>query len=493
MRGTPPNATYVFKHALVQDSAYSAMLRSRRQNLHTSIALILEKRFADVVKATPEVLAQQFELAGESERAIAYWRQAGERDLRRFAMKESVAHYSNALRLVLALPETPQRDALELDIRLGLALVLQISHGPALQEAAAHYQKALALSQALPGHGRERFLASWGLWFNAVMRGAGTEGAERADQLVTIARELDDASLLMEAYHARVPMLLKKPDFVQLSEAAQEVIRLYDRERHRDHAYYFGGHDARMCARSFYALGLWGGGLVDQAQAMSWLAVDDARQLGHAFSLAHALQRAGMTMMLLKNENGCRAVADELYPLAERNKFPWQLADAKFFRGWLAVREGDCKSGIEPMAHSASLPFFAPFRAFYLIQIVEAEFRAGQFERAMTTLDRTVREVETEANHFCESEIYRLRGEVLLAQGRAEDGEAAFREAIAYAVRQSCRPLELRAATSLARLLRDRSRRSEAHAALAPVYGAFTEGFGFADLQAAKELLVELQ
>jgi class 3 adenylate cyclase/predicted ATPase len=495
LRGTPPNAAYIFKHALVQDSAYSAMLRSRRQNLHASIALILEKRFPETVKTTPEVLAQQFELAGQNEKAVAYWRQAGERDLRRFATKESIAHYSNALRLVLAMPETLDRDALELDIRLGLGLVQQISHGPTAQDAAAHYLRALALSQALPGRGRERFLASWGLWFNAVMRGAGAESAERADGLVTIARDLDNTSLLMEAYHAKVPMLLTVPDFAALSEAAQEVIRLYDRERHRDHAYYFGGHDARMCARSFYALGLWGQGRIDQAQKMSWLAVDDARQLGHAFSLAHALQRAGMTMMLLKDAKALRAVADELYPLAERNKFPWQLADALFFRGWLAAMEDrDNESGIEAMTHSANLPVFAPFRSFYFIQIAEAALNLGRLDEAAAVLDRTAKQVEAGHSHFCEPEIRRLHGEVLIAQSRANvaAAEQAFREAMTLAARQACPVLELRAANSLARLLGQERRGDEARGLLAPLYAGFGEGFDRPDLQTAKMLLTDL-
>ena len=489
-RGTPPNAVYIFKHALVQDSAYSAMLRSRRQNLHASIALIVEKRFPETVKATPEVLAQQFEWAGQSEKAVAYWRQAGERDLRRFAMKESIAHYSNALRLVLAMPETPERDALELDIRLGLGLVQQISHGPTAQDAAGHYRRALALSQASPNRGRERFLASWGLWFNVAMQGAGAESAERADGLVTIARELDDTSLLMEAYHAKVPMLLTMPDFAGLSDAAQEVIRLYDRERHRDHAYYFGGHDARMCARSFYALGLWGQGRIDQAQKMSWLAVDDARQLGHPFSLAHALQRAGMTMMLLKDAAALRVVADELRPLAERNKFPWHLADALFFRGWLAAMEDKDKNGIEPMIHPANLLF----RSFFFIQTAEAQLHVGQLDEAMAVLKRAAKDAETGNFHFCEPEIHRLRGEVLLALSRenASAAEQAFREAMASAARQSCLTLELRAANSLARCLGEDRRRVEARGVLAPLYARFTEGHDRSDLQMSKALLTEL-
>ncbi len=298
----------------------------------------------------------------------------------------------------------------------------------------------------------------------------------------------------MEAYHAKVPMLLTAPDFAGLSEMAQDVIRLYDRERHRDHAYYFGGHDARMCARSFHALGLWGQGLVDQAQSMSWLAVDDARQLGHALSLAHALQRAGMTMMLLKDTTACRAGAEELYPLAERNKFPWQVADALFFRGWLAAIEKNDGSGIEPMMHSANLPVFAPFRSFYLIQIAEAALRAGQLELATATLDRAAKAVEAGSNRFCEPEIYRLRGEVLLAQRQANVAAAkqAFQEGMTLAARQSCPILELRAANSLVRVLGAEGSRQEARDLLAPIYVRFTEGFDKSDLQAAKALLAEL-
>ena len=494
MRGSPPNATYTFKHALVQDTAYSTMLRQRRQQLHSAIALVLEKRFADIAKNTPEVIAQQFEWAGRLEMAVAYWRKAGERDLRRFAMKESIAHYSNALRLVLAMPETRDRDVLELDVRLGLGLVQQISHGPTAEDAAAHYQRALALSTALPDRGRERFLASWGLWFNAVVGGAGLQASELADQLVAIARELDNSSLLMEAYHAKVPMLLKKPDFAGLSEAAQGVIQLYDRERHRDHAYYFGGHDARMCARSFLAWGLWGQGLLDQAQDMSWQSIEDARQLGHVFSLAHAMQRAGMTMMLLKDAAACRVIADELYLIAERNHFPWQLADALFFRGWLDAQEGNYQAGIEPMVNSVNQPMFASFRPIYLIQIAEEELRAGQIERARATLQQASGAVETGSIHFCESDIHRLRGEALLAQSRNNHSEAekAFRDALALAAQHLCRPLELRAAVSLARLLAEKSRREEGRDLLAPIYAAFTEGFDRPDLMAAKTLLAEL-
>jgi predicted ATPase len=289
-------------------------------------------------------------------------------------------------------------------------------------------------------------------------------------------------------------MQLRMADFVGMGETAREVVRLYDRKRHRDHAYYFGGHDSRMCAQAFHALSLWGQGLLDQAQAMSWRAVEDARELGHAFSLAHALQRAGITMSLLKDVEACRAVAEELYPLAERNKFPWQLADANFLRGWLAAEAGNYDAGIEQMLTGIDQPFFAGFRPIYVPQMAELMLRTGYADRAMTMLERAENEARQQGNLFCVPDVARLRGEALLMRSRenAAAAEKSFRESLAQSTQQSCRPLELRAATSLARLLGATQRRDEARDLLTPIYGAFTEGFARSDLQAAKAVLAEL-
>ncbi len=488
-RGTPPNATYSFKHALVQDAAYSALLRARRQQLHGAIASVLEKRFP---ATAPEVLAQQFEGAGRTEKAVEYWRQAGDRDLRRFALKEAMAHYSSALRLVAAMPDTPERAGLELGICLGLGMTQQIALGPGAKEGAVTYHRALTLSASLPDKGRERFLATWGVWFHETMSGRNKEAFERADELLAIARELDNPDLLMEAYHARTPGLLRTGNFRALKESAQEVIRLYDRERHRDHAFYFGGHDSRVCAQSFYAVSLWGLGFPDQAQREAWRCIEDARDLGHAFSVAHGLNMGGLTHLLLNDVEACRAVTDELYPLAERNKFPWPFVYAKFQRGWLMTQENDRDAGIEAMLKAAEGAPAQVLQPILLTVIAQQQMLAGRLDAALATLDRAA--ISTRNNKFYEAETTRMRGEIRLAQsrGNAAEAEAAFRQAMAIAARQSCRALELHAATSLAWLLRDSGRTAEARDVLAPVYDAFTEGFERPDLQAAKSLLAEL-
>jgi len=489
MRGSPPNAVYAFKHALVQDTAYNTMLRARRQALHGAIALVLEKRFPDT---PPEMLAQQFEGAGQNEKAIQFWQQAGDRELRRFAMKESIAHYSSALRVVSAMAETPQRSDLELGVRLGLGMAQQISLGPTSKDATTNYQRALMLSEALPGRGRARFLATWGVWFGETMMGRTADAFKRAEDLIAIARELDNPDLLLEAYHARTPGLLRTANFPALGESAQEVIRLYDRERHRDHAYYFGGHDARVCALSFRAISLWALGYPDQAQKTAWQCVEDARALGHTFTIAHGLNMGGLTHLLLNDNEACRAVTDELYPLAERNNFPWPLIYAKFQRAWLLAQESDREAGIAQMREAAESGPAAVLKPILLVLIAQQQMVAGRFDDALGNLEQA--EIQSQHNRFYEAENTRMRGEVLLARSRdnAAAAEAAFRQAMAIAARQTCRPIELRAAVSLARLLGENGRRDEARELLAPIYGAFSEGFEQPDWQAAKALLAEL-
>jgi class 3 adenylate cyclase/tetratricopeptide (TPR) repeat protein len=491
LRGTPPNAVYIFKHALVQDTSYSTMLRAKRQQLHAAIALVLEKRAPDT---TPEVIAQQFESAGQNEKAVEYYRRAGDRDLRRFAMKESLAHYDKAMRLVLAMPESKDRDDLELTIRLGFGVAQQIALGPAAKEPMQNYERALALSQTRPERGRERFLATWGVWFHETMSGRTTAAFRHSDELLAVARELNEPSLLLEAFHSRAPMALRAGDMSAMREAAREVIRLYDRERHRDHAYYFGGHDARVCAQSFYAIGLWGEGLLDQAQRMAHQCVADARDLGHTFSLAHGLNMGCLTHVLLNDVDACQQATDELYPIAERNKFPWPLAAAQFNRGWLLCKNNDFEAGIALMLKASDHSSSEVLKPVLLTLIAEQQLVAGRRDDALATLQRGLEHSRLVFNQFYAPEIPRVRGEVLLAQSRdnADAAEQAFREAAALAAKQLCRPLELRAAMSVARLLAEKNRGAEAREVLAPVYTRFTEGFGRPNLRAAKALLDEL-
>jgi predicted ATPase len=298
---------------------------------------------------------------------------------------------------------------------------------------------------------------------------------------------------LLEAYHARLPSLLWMPDFQALRESSEEVVRLYDRERHREHAYYFGGHDSRVCARGFQAISLWGLGFPVQSQQAAFACAADARDLGHTFSIAHSLNWGGLPHLLLKDVEACRAVTDELYPIAERNRFPWPLTYARFQRGWLLAQESDRAAGIEQMLASVGAPSI-PMQSLVLTMIAEQQLLAGRLGDAAATLDKAVEYMNTQHINVFRAEATRLRGEVMLAQSRrnAAEAEQVLRQAVAIGVQQSCRPLQLRAATSLASLLAGEGRKAEAQNALAPIYGEFTEGFSKPDLLAAKILLDQL-
>ena len=392
------------------------------------------------------------------------------------------------------MPDSPARATQELGICLGLGLAYQISRGPTSPESGEYYNRALTLSRTLPDRGRERFLAAWGVWFFTTMTGRTKEAVARAEDLVAIARELKDSDLLMEAFHARVPGLLRTAEFRAMKESAEEVIRLYDRERHRDHAYYFGGHDSRVCARAFHAVSLWALGLPDQARAEAFACAEDARALGHAFSIAHSLNMGGLTHLLLNDVDACRAITDELLPLAERNKFPWPLTYARFQHGWVTSKTGDREAGIAEMLKAMESVPAAVLQPVVLTMAAEQQLANGQADAAMVTLDQAVDQMQVQHNYFFELEITRLRGEVLLAQSRdnAAEAERIFRHAIDIANKQPCRMIELRSAVSLARLLAERGDKAEARNVLVPVYAAFTEGFNQPDLLAAKAMLAEL-
>ncbi len=190
----------------------------------------------------------------------------------------------------------------------------------------------------------------------------------------------------------------------------------------------------------------------------------------------------------------CRAVVDELHPLAERNKFPWPLSQAHFLRGWLAAKNGD-EGGIRQMLESLNQPAAANFRPMLLGLIATEQLSATRHDDAVQLLEQAMNDANVADFLFYKPELMRLRGEALLAQSRdnRNEAEGAFRKAIASAAGQSCRAFELRGVSSLARLLADGGRKSEARELLAPIYGVFTEGFDGADLRAAGRFLDELR
>lgn len=493
-RGTPPNAIFTFKHALVQDAAYSTMLRAKRQQLHARIAQALENHFPDLVRSTPEVVAQHLEKAGKIQLAIRYWRQAGDHALRNSSLKEALAHLSDALRLAETDPDAATSAEQELAICLQLGLVSQMAGGPTSKLARDYYQRAEKLARNMPARGRELFIAIWGIWFFLVQTMQFEAAITRAGELLAIAHDIGDNDLVLEAHHASLPGLHATGQFPAVKIAAQEARRLYERKRHGDHANMFGGHDSGVCARSYQALSLWAFGFFEQASREAHATIAEARTLGHQFSLAHGLLQAALTFLFLRDEAACAAIAAELLPLAEKNKFPWPLAYGQFLTGWVRAHRGEHDAGVVQMMTAAAQPSAGSRRQLMLVLAADVEAQAGRNSAALGILE-PARQISIDTGlRVYDAEISRLRGDILLrlSPNNEAEAEACFADALATSRQQSCRALELRTVASLARLRRDQNRSKEARELLAPVCDWFTEGQDVPDLKAAKALLAGL-
>ena len=246
-RGTPPDAIYTFKHALVRDAAYESLLKSRRQQLHCRIATVLRERFPDRAEAEPEVLAHHATEGGLIDDAVSYWYKAGLRANYRSANAEAIAHLSKGLDLLATLPETPARDNREIDLQLALGIPQVAAKGHGSAEAMAAYTRAQELCNRLGSETSQLFPALRGLWTGYRARGQMRTARDLADQLVAIARRSGDQSLLLEAHHAQWTTQYCLGEWRSVCEHTAQGLALY-RPEHFSHAFIYGGHDPAVCA-----------------------------------------------------------------------------------------------------------------------------------------------------------------------------------------------------------------------------------------------------
>jgi class 3 adenylate cyclase len=211
-RGRPPRATYIFKHALVQEAAYQSMLRRTRQHAHQQVAELVETRFADLVETAPELVAHHYTEAGCLAQAIPYWKRAGQQALERSANLEAVRHLSTALELLATLPETPARAQQELDLQIALGPALMATKGAASPEVEQTYARAQALC-AQVGDTPQLFPTLRGLCRFYRGRGVFSTVRELGEQLVQLAERKADPTQLLEAYDALGTILFLLGDY----------------------------------------------------------------------------------------------------------------------------------------------------------------------------------------------------------------------------------------------------------------------------------------
>jgi class 3 adenylate cyclase/predicted ATPase len=491
------SSAYSFKHALVQDTAYGTLLRSKRQPLHARIARALEEKFPNIAATQPEVLAHHFTEADLTENAVAYWRKAGQRAAERSAHAEAIAHLRKGLMLVERVAGPAERARRELDLQLMLAPVLIATKSWSAPEVEQAYLRARDLCRQA-GDVAQLFTVSWGLWLVYQQRCEFKTARNLLDELFAVARRSADPGLLLQAHHAAWTTLLNLPELTACRAHLEAGLALYRPDAHRAHKFLYGSHDAGVCNRYTAAAALWPLGFPEQALAMAREAVSMARELSHPFSLVLALVFAAMIYQHRREAEPAMEHAEAAIAVcAEHRIAPHLGAAGSILRGWAIALRGQAVEGIAEIRDglAAVQPTGVRIRRpYYLALLAEALAWAGEFEQGLTALSEAAAAVEETGERRWEAEIYRLIGELTMARRAGDRTEAAacFRRAIDVAGRQSAKALELRATTSLAQLWRDQGKQQQAHDLLAPVYGWFTEGFDTLDLKEAKALLNEL-
>jgi class 3 adenylate cyclase/predicted ATPase len=495
VRGIAPDAIYQFKHALIRDAAYESLLKTRRRELHRHVANIVSQQFPEVTEAHPEILAHHYTEAGLAAEAVPQWLRAGETMSQRTAHVEAIRHISKGLGLLATLPDTIQHAQQELALQMTLGTSLLATRGFGASQTGRAYTRARELCRRL-GETAQLFPVLAGLRFFYVAQGKLQTARELGEQFLRLAESTGDAALILEGHYALAVPLHLLGEFVAAREHCEQAIALYDSRQHRSQAFFYG-LDSGVASRCLAGWLLWELGYPEHAVEKSREALSLAGELSHPISLANALASAGVTQMWCGQTQPAMESADALIALAKERGFSSFLAIGTLLRGGVLTAQGKEDEGIGQI-----LEGIAGWRATgargngtgHLAVLLAAYLKRGKTEEAMPVLSEALAMVEEIGERNNEARLYQLKGELLRVGGAHGDREAErnFRAAIRIARNQHAKSLELRAATSLARLLNEQSRRDEARTMLNEIYGWFTEGFDTADLKDAKALLDEL-
>src|SRR5262245_55442112 len=348
-RGLPPQSTYVFKHALIQDAAYESLLKSTRQGYHQRIAQVLETQFPETAEAQPELLAHHYTEAGITEQAVHYWYQAGQSAIQRSAHVEAISHLRQGLTLLGTLPETPELTQYAVDMHIALGASLIATKGHAAPEVEQTYLRAQQLCAHLDDP-HQLFPVLRGLWQCYTVRGEFLTARELGEQLLSLAQQVGDASMLCSAHRALGSMLFYAGAVADAHTHFTQGIALYDPQQHHV-AVLLYGEDAGVICHNTTAWTLWYLGYPDQGLARSHEAVTLAQQVAHPFSLVLALSAAAVFHQLRREGRAVQQCAEAALMLAQEQQFPHWRAYGTILHGWALAHQGHAQEGIEQFAH----------------------------------------------------------------------------------------------------------------------------------------------
>ncbi len=503
LQGAPPLASYLFKHALVQDAAYGTLLRQPRRALHARIAQALESQFAETAESLPEVLARHCAEAGNVEKAAVLWGKAGQRSAQRSALVEAAEQLKRALNLIKSLPGTPALRREEIKLQVDLITPLLHLRGYAAPETRAAVERARLLIEQSETLGEPPedplllFSVLYGLWVANLVGFNGDVMRELAVQFLALAKTQSAIGPLMIGHRIMGLSLLHTGDIAEGRAHLDHAIALYDPAEHRDLATRFFGQDVGASILAWRSLALLLLGYPEAALADTKQALKIGRDSAHAATLTYVLNFSVFQHVYCGHFAAANALIDEFNILKDQIGSVFWVGWGLALRGCVLTLTGKAAEAVQDIAsgiaanRSTGNTMWTPLFLSYLAR-ANAEIR--QFNTAWTNIHEAMTAVETTKENWYEAEINRVAGEIALLppEPDATKAEAYFARALEVARQQQAKSWELRAAMSMARLRRDQGKQDEARQLLAPVYAWFTEGFDTLDLREARALLCTL-
>jgi class 3 adenylate cyclase/predicted ATPase len=494
-RGRPPRAKYIFKHALIQDAAYQSLLKRPRQQYHLQVARLLENRFPDTVEANPELVAHHYTEAGVTEQAVAYWLKAGRHAALKSAYPEAITHLRKGLAMLSTLEETPELARLELAFQRALGPVVVATQGYASPETKQIYYRSRELCQ-LVGETEDIFPVLFGVYLFELGRAHHQRGLDVAEELLKQARHVQDSGASMAGQLALAVSLVHTGQHSLARQNFERINALYDPQIHQSLAFRYG-LDFGATASAYYAWTLWLLGYPDQALEHGRQTLALLEQIKHPYSESRCLYWNAVLHAFRKEWPIVHERAADAMKSAGDHGFELVLAAGQIMQGAATTTIGQRTVGLQQIrdgldAYRATGGLFQ--RTYYLTMLAQALNEEGLPGEGLEVLQDAADLVETSGEHYYEAEIYRLKGELLLAVSprASTEAEACYQQALDVAREQEAKSLELRAATSLAHLWREHDKQREAKELLAQVYDWFNEGFDTTDLKDARALLDEL-
>jgi predicted ATPase len=494
-QGVLPQATYTFKHALIQDAAYQSLLRNTRQQAHQRIAQVLAERFEGIAATQPELVAYHYTEAGLPDQAIPYWQRAGQHASDRSAHLEAVSHFTTGVALLTTLSATPERTQQALTLYIALGTALLVTKGHAAPEVEHAYTQARVLCQQV-GETPELVPVLFGLWRFYSARPQLHTARELGDTLLRLAHRAHDQALTVIAHSAFGTTQLWLGALPVARQHLETGIGHYMPAQRRAPAFHIG-QDLGVGCRAYAAWTLQLLGYPAQALARLHEALELAHTLAHPFSLAFAQWWAAVFSQYHRDVPTVYAQAEAAVALATEQGFPYWVTLGTILRGWALGMQGQGEAGLAQIRQglaawrATGAEAFIPY--FYTL-LADVSAHLGHPEDGLRALAEAHTLVEQHEERWWEAEVCRLRGVLLLRQPGTPQAEAEIwlQRALDVARRQEAKSLELRAAMSLARLWQQQGKRADARQLLAPIYDWFTEGFETADLREARELLTAL-